>query len=394
MQFEHFTIKWHLAPLMDDYSTSVFIDNGSGACKAGFAGEPLPRAIIPSVVGSAGYLLELRHEMGLKELYVGTEAQERRGILEMAYPIRRGVVTNWEDMETIWYHMFYNALNISPDQYPVLLSENPFNPSANREMMTQIMFETFNVPSMYVAVQALMSLYGTGRISGVVLDSGDGVTYAVPIYRGSIVRRATNRLKLAGSDITRLLRKLLNQNGFSFTAEDDEQIRMIKEKLCFTALDYTQELGAAYTSRNRIEISHEFSDGQVIVVGDERFRCTEALFDPFLMGIDLPGIHEILHDSITKCRPEIQNCMYANVVLSGGNTLFPGLVDRLQKEISTRAPPTSSIGIFARPDRKHNVWFGGSILGSLDSFRKEWISKEDYNEYGPSVVHIKCKMGN
>ena len=375
---------------MDDYSTSVFIDNGSGACKAGFAGEPSPRAIIPSVVGSAGHLQELRHEMGLKELYVGTEAQERRGILEMAYPIHRGVVTDWEDMETIWYHIFYNGLKVSPDQYPVLLSETPFTPRDNRETMTQIMFETFNVPSMYVAPQALMSLYGTGRITGAVLDSGDGVTYAVPIYRGSIVRKATNRLDLAGSDITHLLRKLLNYNGFSFTAEDDELIRDIKEKLCFTALDYAQELGAACTTRHRIEISHVCPDGQVIVVGDERFRCTEALFDPFLKGIDVPGIHQVLHDSITKCRPEIRNCLYANVVLSGGNTLFPGLVDRIQKEISTLAPPTSTIGIYARPDRKNNVWFGGSILGSLDSFRKEWISRNDYYEYGPLAVHTKC----
>ncbi|NXP32938.1 ACTS protein, partial [Leiothrix lutea] len=326
----------------EDETTALVCDNGSGLVKAGFAGDDAPRAVFPSIVGRP------RHQgvmvgMGQKDSYVGDEAQSKRGILTLKYPIEHGIITNWDDMEKIWHHTFYNELRVAPEEHPTLLTEAPLNPKANREKMTQIMFETFNVPAMYVAIQAVLSLYASGRTTGEC------------------------KVLLAPRP----------------------QARMPRADPLHLTMDFENEMATAASSSS-LEKSYELPDGQVITIGNERFRCPETLFQPSFIGMESAGIHETTYNSIMKCDIDIRKDLYANNVMSGGTTMYPGIADRMQKEITALAPSTMKIKIIAPPERKYSVWIGGSILASLSTFQQMWITKQEYDEAGPSIVHRKC----
>ncbi|WFD34452.1 centractin- actin- protein of the dynactin complex [Malassezia cuniculi] len=318
------------------------------------------------------------------ERFIGRRAQELRGLLRINYPMEHGIVTDWEDMERIWSHVYADELKTLSEEHPVLLTEAPLNPRQNRDMAAQIFFETFNVPALYMSVQAILSLYSSGRTTGVVLDSGDGVTHAVPVYEGFSLPHAVRRIDVAGRDVTDYLQTLLRRSGcYLHTSAEREIVRAIKEKCCYVA--------PPERSLDDGKKSEEFAlpDGNVVRLGAERTRAPEILFNPELVGLEDPGAHQILADSIARADLDLRRSLYSSILLSGGTTLTKGYGDRLLGELKRVAPHDIKIKIFAPPERKYATWIGGSILAGLSTFRRMWVSAEQYEE-DPEIIHKVC----
>jgi len=298
---------------------------------------------------------------------------------------------DWNAMESIWKHTFANELRVDPKNHPVILTEPPMNPKQNREKMTQIMFEKFQVPALYIGIQAVLALYASGRTTGIVLDCGDGVCHTVPIYEGYALPHAIQRLDLGGRDLTEYLMRLLTERGYAFTTTAEREIvRDIKEQHAYVATDFPAEMEKFKTNPKFLEKSYTLPDGQVIQIGDERFRCAEPFFAPGLLGMDTMGIHELLNQSIMQCDLDLRRDLYSNIVLSGGSTMLEGFAQRLEKEMIHLAPASMRIKVIAPPERKYGVWCGASVMGDLNTFSDMLITRKEYNEVGPKIIHRKC----
>ncbi|XP_067037626.1 alpha-centractin [Acropora muricata] len=363
----------------------IVIDNGSGVIKAGFAGDQTPKYHFPNFVGRPKHVRVMAGALE-GDIFIGPKAEEHRGLLNIRYPMEHGVVRDWNDMERIWQYIYSkDQLQTFSEEHPVLLTEAPLNPRRNREKAAEIFFETFNVPALFISMQAVLSLYATGRTTGVVLDSGDGVSHSVPIYEGFAMPHSIMRTDIAGRDITSFLRLLLRKEGFNFHSSSEmEIVRTIKERVCYLALNPQKE-----ESIDSERIQYVLPDGSMLEVGPARFRAPELLFRPDLVGEECEGIHEVLAFAIQKSDLDLRRVLYSNIVLSGGSTLFKGFGDRLLSEVKKVAPKDIKIRISAPQERLYSTWIGGSILASLDTFKKMWVSKKEYDDEGARAIHRK-----
>lgn len=386
---------------MDNQGRKVVVcDNGTGFVKCGYAGSNFPSHIFPSLVGRP--IIRATTKVGnieVKDLMVGEEASALRSMLEVKYPMENGIVRNWDDMLHVYDYTFgRDKMNIDPHNSKILLTEPPMNPMKNREKMVEVMFEKYQFHGVYIAIQAVLTLYAQGLQTGVVVDSGDGVTHICPVFEGFSLPHLTRRLDIAGRDITKYLIKLLLLRGYAFNhSADFETVRIMKEKLCYVAYDVEQEQRLALETTVLVE-SYTLPDGRIIKVGGERFEAPEALFQPHLINIEGVGVAELLFNTIQAADIDTRSEFYKHIVLSGGSTMYPGLPSRLERELKqlylervlkgdTSKLSKFKIRIEDPPRRKHMVFLGGAVLADImknkDSF---WMTREEYSEKGIRVL--------
>lgn len=387
-------------------SKIVVCDNGTGFVKVGYAGTNFPVAIYPSVVGRPILRAEEKSaETGIqvKDIMVGDEAAALRSSLQMSYPMENGIVRNWEDMKHLWDYTFFEKLKVDPKECKIMLTEPPMNPKVNRERMAEVMFEQYNFQGLFIAIQAVLTLYAQGLLTGVVIDSGDGVTHIVPVYEGFALPHLTRRLDVAGRDVTRYLIKLLLIRGYAFNRTADfETVRQIKEKLCYVSYDLDLEKKLANETTVLVE-NYTLPDGRVIKVGSERFEAPECMFQPHLVDVESPGVAELLYNTVQAADIDIRSELYKHVVLSGGSSMYPGLPSRLEKEVKQLYLTRTLNGDITRlnkfkvkiedpPRRKHMVFIGGSVLADIMKDREAfWVTRQEYQELGVAALEKLSK---
>ena len=248
------------------------------------------------------------------------------------------------------------------------------------------MFEHFNVPELYIENQSLFVANYYGKTTGIVLDSGDSNSSCVPIVESIPISNAIRYLNFSGRELTEYMSKILAETGFQFNTNKKKlMLQKIKEKVCYVALDYEAEL------KSLEPYDYELPDGNHIIIKNQRIRCPEALFNPSIMSKEEKGIAEICNESIQKCDKNLEKELYKNIILSGGNTMYDGFPERFSKEMKILAPQSmkDEINILASDDRNLAAWKGASILSTTSLFDNKWITKKEYEEKGPSVIHKK-----
>jgi actin-related protein len=398
-----------MADLIDDEELPpvLVFDPGTSHTRVGFSnGEPRR---FPSIVKRAGERAGWQpvgpaevlpqgatfSSDGAQALGEGEVDQQVRGGVVLVNALHRGVVTDWNAAEAVWRHAFEAVVGPSAlGEHPVLVSEPPLNPVANRKQLLDTLFLGLGVPAVHVSTAGLLAAYGAGKTTATVLDIGHGVTHVLPVFKGYLLPHAVARLDVAGEALTAFLIRLLTERGH-YLSERVEHLQLaqrIKENLGYVAAD--PDLAWAECD----EGSYELPDGSEMVLGTERFRCLEPLFRPALLGREVPGVHELVRDCIEGCAIDTRRELYGSIVLSGGSSLAPGLAERLASELQTlesegnlSAEARVRVRVVAPEGRQELVWRGGAALAELlgpDPTR--WVTREEYMGDGVGAVLRKC----
>mmetsp|Transcript_42303 Transcript_42303/g.62759 ORF Transcript_42303/g.62759 Transcript_42303/m.62759 type:complete len:388 (-) Transcript_42303:114-1277(-) len=365
----------------------VVLDNGTSSVKAGFAGGSKPKVVVGAKVGRTKHMRIMPGGALEEEVpgttFVGKKLDDHRGAFLLEHCMDKGTVINWEGMESIWEHTYSKTnLNAPMEDHPTLLTEAPLNPRTNREKTAQIFFETFRVPAVYFAAPSVLSLYASGRTTGVVLDVGEGLMHCIPVYEGHALQHSVSRSDVGGREVTHQLQMDLRRAGLPFTTTAESFLcKSMKEDLCYVATSSASE-----EDSKEAMTQYQLPDGQTITVSSERYQAPEILFDPSLIGSEEAGAAEVLMNSVQKSDLDLRPTLFSQIVLSGGSSLLPGFGDRLLAETRSRCSAHTRIRISAPPARNYSAYVGGSILASLATFKSMWVTKEEYEEHGDSIL--------
>ena len=418
---------------------AVVIDNGTGFTKMGYAGNLDPDFVIPTAIAD----LFKKSEMSVStkndeyNFYIGEQAINQAKTSKnhkLIYPMQDGIIESWDLMEKYWHQSIYDYLKCDPQEHNFVLTEPPMNPPENRENIAEIFFETFNVPGLYIGVQAVFALLGCSKtfvvagkemdkdqkkaidtLTGVVVDSGDGVTHIVPICDGFVLGSNIKHIPIAGRKITKFMEQMIRDRGEKINTEDLYYATMeLKEKHGYLAKDLVEEFAKFDTKKNeggKLIQSSKFkkfsgigkisSKPYTINVGYELFLGPESFFSPEIIDKNWKAsLDESIDITIQQCPIDYRRRLYADVVFSGGSTSFKHLDRRLESSLQHRVDErlkkyskdgkqsTIVVKVTNSMAQKHVVWLGGSSFSSSDAFKSMVHTRAEYMEKGPACCRF------
>lgn len=402
----------------------VVIDNGTGYTKMGYAGNCEPDFIIPSVIGVSTKKKVASKAGGAEELdfYIGDEAQKRSKTYQNNYMIRHGQIDNWDHMERYWQRCIFEYLRCEPEEHCFLLTEPPMNAPENREYTAEIMFETFNVQGLYIAVQAVLALAASWTsnkvkersLTGTVVDSGDGVTHVIPVAEGYVIGSAIKHIPIAGRDITSFVQGLLKDRETTIPADDAFEVaKKVKERYSYVCPDIVKEFAKYDKDPSKWVkvyegIKSRTKEKWTCDIGPERFLGPEIFFNPEIYSAEhKTSLPDLTDDTIQQCPIDTRRKLYKNIVLSGGSSMFKDLGRRLQRDLKrkvdervkkseelNKAKSTAvEVNVISHHMQRFAVWFGGSMLASTPEFYNVCHTRQQYEEYGPSIARHNAVFG-
>ena len=384
----------------------IIIDIGSGIIKAGISGQEAPKTIFPNYIGEPKYSKVLRSfskdNQEMKEQYIGKDCSKFFGILKLRYPVKNGIFENEQDILTVFKYIYQN-LEINNEEireHPILITEPLLNPYINREKIASALFENLSAPAIFFASQPILSLFSTSSTSGVILESGEGVTQSCVVYEGYSIPNSYIRNNYGGRDVTDYFQTLLKKQGYSFsTTSEFEIVRKMKEEICFTAIGNSNSVLSNMSghldfggNKNKSESSNTYNlpDGNAIKIGEEKSLAPEILFNPSIIGSEHSSFQEMIVTSINKVDIDLRKNLFNNILISGGNTLFKGIQEKFHTEIKYLSPKNMKVRIHSPGNRLLSCWTGGNVISTLEIFKKMWVTKDDWGEKGnKSIIHIK-----
>lgn len=366
---------------MSDFAGVLVVDLGSGMVKAGRAEAEMPSAHFSAIVGVPKYDVVMAGSES-ETAFVGPEAQEKRGVLSISYPVQSGIILDWRMGEQLLEYLFSRELKIDPQEFRVLVATAPDAPATNQARLVTTLFERFEVAGCQLVSSAELVMAAAGSSTGLVVDIGDGVCTVVPVVEGRQVLAAVVRSDLGGHTVTEAMQTTLLEEGIDLrrTSAGFEIARSVKEQVCFVAADYAQE-----TERGQAAAA-ELPDGTVIRPAVSRFKAPEILLNPGLLGYEGQGLAALVNEAIGKADPAHRAALWNNVVLAGGTSALPGLKERLAAELTTLSPKEKITVVTAHQDSRYATWKGGAILAQRPGFADRWITRALYEEHGPDAA--------
>lgn len=362
----------------------IVIDIGTFHTFAGYGGESEPDVSISTILGKPiKSSLKPISPLSSSDFMIGANVFKNTSSYTPTLPIDNRVITDFDDFTAFLNTLITTYLNTSPRTHPLLLTVSPYETNSSKETILQIVMETLRMPAFYPASASQLVLHASDINSGIVVDAGETGTSIMPIFESYSIPYYSGRLDIGGRQITEGLRNGITQRGYSLkTGTEREILHSMKSKICYISLD---PLGSAQDAPQQTFIT---PDGTDIKLTSQCFMCPEILFKPSLCGCEQKGISDQISEVISKVDNDIRDLLTSNIVLAGGSTLFPGFAERITKDLHELLPE-QNVNVIADPNRLSSSWEGGSIFASVGTFEKLYITSDEYDEYGASILPLK-----